>query len=293
MNKKTPFLSILDWQTIVFIAFTIIALILGKYGWIDDGVVLIVVWFCLIPFNLLSFLLKGFNEANWDVKMILVCLLLFNPLLKISFTYYNVFAAVLLVVLGLWALIKTSTPYGRMKMRLSTLLAFNIFLVILPDQTLFEMKYGDHAVFWNEKLSWQDFERRESIYSDIYAATIYSDFDWDYNVVFNVPRMVSVTYMDKQRSYVDPQYTTEEGNLLHHEQIHFNITEGVRRLFEDSIEQIHNLASNDASKVYNYFQRLKDDMQDQYDEESDHGLDFGGQLIWNKRVDSLLQVTNN
>lgn len=79
--------------------------------------------------------------------------------------------------------------------------------------------------------------------------------------------------------------------LLQHERYHFNITEVVARMARKAIAQ--SLKSGHASKedlleIIGRHNLIKNEMQDQYDEETDHSTIEDQQGLWQNKIDSLL-----
>ena len=90
--------------------------------------------------------------------------------------------------------------------------------------------------------------------------------------------------MKESGSWVRPQYNSYEGNLLKHEQLHFDITEWTRREFQDSLNSLVFPQEEIASNIFNYFDKVRSKRQAEYDSVSNHGIDFLGQIHWNKKV---------
>jgi predicted secreted Zn-dependent protease len=95
-----------------------------------------------------------------------------------------------------------------------------------------------------------------------------------------------------EKSWVRPGKLNEE--LLSHEQVHFDIAYLVSREFRDSLlsykfsrgnfkEEIEQLKTKSANEY--------EEMQLQYDEETNHGRKREKQNLWKRKIESALQST--
>ena len=162
--------------------------------------------------------------------------------------------------------------------------------------TLFSFAFTVNPEFneinWNEeyKLTWGDFMGTPKPYSDFVAQTVSvieqsytcnnGNFDFDIKAKFNRERSWTKTYRNFE--------------VLLHEQKHFDLTEIYARKMRQAYLSIDNpckYSMDELGNIYDeYFEELKN-VQDQYDAETDHGLNKQRQRAWNdmiaKRLASL------
>lgn len=80
-------------------------------------------------------------------------------------------------------------------------------------------------------------------------------------------------------------------DVINHEQRHFDITEYMTRCLNQQL-----LGVNDVNVAYKLFYQALDDldtMQKQYDAQTEHYNDKAYQLMWNSKIDSLLNITKS
>jgi len=96
------------------------------------------------------------------------------------------------------------------------------------------------------------------------------------------------TYFYRSKSYVFAQ-DIRNPDLLRHELYHFHITEYFSRLLRRTIVQSRNQITRKTIRNLNWqYYTLEDQMQQQYDEDSDHSYVLQEQRRWEIKVDSLL-----
>lgn len=134
------------------------------------------------------------------------------------------------------------------------------------------------------KLTWDDFKGIPQPFSSYEAAissSIYLEFDSAQN------RYVAYAGQNNIRSWAKRSEPGQEYEL-NHEQYHFNITELHARMLNEYI------LKNPDGNLDLYLLRLGSlkldlaEMQNRYDEETDHSLIFDKQRLWEFRIDSLL-----
>jgi hypothetical protein len=81
--------------------------------------------------------------------------------------------------------------------------------------------------------------------------------------------------------------------VLHHEQLHFDITElYARKLYLDASKLIGNKGNtNQLKQLFKDANTDCNEMQNQYDDESQHGVNEEKQIDWEKRIKQLLENT--
>ena len=81
--------------------------------------------------------------------------------------------------------------------------------------------------------------------------------------------------------------------VLHHEQFHFDITElYARKLYVDASKLIGQRGNtNQLKQLFKDANTECNEMQNQYDEESNHGVNEEKQIEWENRIKQLLENT--
>lgn len=252
-----------------------------------------VAWLIFIPWifaisSVFGFLIKGLSSSTWEFRYILVTILYLVFPQKILFTYYNVFVVIAFLIVTYYLLMKSTFKVSRLKGRLTALLIFNLSLIAVPDTLILKYIKSAENTLCSTKLSWNDFTGHEPDDIGEMDARISSDIFWRYNRLYNYPQVISISIMEKSNSWVRPDSKDEHGNLLDHEQLHFDITEWTRREFQDSVNSMFYPTLSETSSIYEHYKKLRVERQSQYDKESNHGIDFIGQIKWNKAVNSQL-----
>lgn len=150
------------------------------------------------------------------------------------------------------------------------------------------------TVFYNpnRKLSWADFTANPNDRSK-YAAAVFPSFAYEgvsevKNGEINLQLRMKV-FVVKGASWVKP--IARNTYSLNHEQRHFDIVKIVAERFKQKI-QPDNLTLEDYNSIiqYKYIESFREmnRMQEQYDQETKHGLDQDAQQRWNERIDKEL-----
>lgn len=178
-------------------------------------------------------------------------------------------------------------------MRLLQIIIVLIFSASVQAQLLDTLSYKDYKN--HPKLTWKDFlERPESDYTSKFAASVSTglDFKWDYNID-NARQNFS--YNVKAYLYPASSWVFEhkkDSMLLAHEQLHYDITELHARKLRKLISG-YKLGRNirkDLKVIYNTVESARNKMQNTYDQQTMHSKNKEQQLLWEVRVDSLLNV---
>jgi len=101
-------------------------------------------------------------------------------------------------------------------------------------------------------------------------------------------------YFDKSQSWVKP--IGHNDYVLRHEQDHYDITYIGTMHFIQAVRAANITASNYnglLTKLYQESVTSMKDMQDQYDNETDHSLIKDKQEAWNEKIDAELAVLKN
>ena len=161
-----------------------------------------------------------------------------------------------------------------------------ILLVILP--LFFSLLGEENIIEWSSarKLTWADFKGTPDpsstnaalTNSSITLSTEYSNKEIRYIVNCKFNKLLS--WVRVKNDYI-----------LNHEQGHFHIAQPhARLLFKNLNEYKFNskTANDDVNRIYSETMKEHVSMQKQYDLLSNHSLDTAQQVIWDKRIDSML-----
>lgn len=139
---------------------------------------------------------------------------------------------------------------------------------------------------WEEKLTWDDFRGLPPPFQK-WGAAISSNVYLKYDTANK--RFEAFAGQNNQQSWVKNR-TRRSNYALNHEQYHFNITELHSRMMNAYLQQ-----NQDKNEV-EYIGELKtirnalNAMQNEYDAETNHGLNVSEQSRWEYKTDSLLQI---
>jgi hypothetical protein len=97
------------------------------------------------------------------------------------------------------------------------------------------------------------------------------------------------SYFHPARSYVYNR-NLQYDDLLTHELYHFHITEYVARMIRKEI--LTKGVSANSKKIYKKYMTTWNELQGQYDKETNHSYILGKQLDWQNKIDSCLIALN-
>jgi len=171
----------------------------------------------------------------------------------------------------------------------------SLFILIFKFSGFSQAEELKNKIIWEEDrpLTWDDFKGTADAGSKFYALTnsgIYYQVQQESWAQF----AVSVeTFFDPKQSWQKKDQVTD--HLLQHEQLHFNIHELYSRLF---IKSMIEAEFNDEKMVFIrirelYARALQDaqDFSNLYDKETNHSVNKVEQMVWNKKVNALLEET--
>lgn len=235
---------------------------------------------------------ESVNAFTESVAAFLVAVLCLLIMLKVSYIFYNPLQSIGVLVAVVLLLRKSSNRarLGKTSHSLVALAALNSILMLTPDKSLLSLIYLDNdSIAWTPQLNWNDFnvieegERGDVPDSSNFDASVFSNYIYKKNKMFNYPPAIAVVYMIKSKSYVKED-AMDSDILLEHEQGHFNITEKNVRMATDSISKLWGKKEAEIDSVFKYFsmQRFKEDSI--YDAQTNHCLDTLQQAKWTKRL---------
>jgi hypothetical protein len=152
---------------------------------------------------------------------------------------------------------------------------------------------GDNLIPWKleKKLHWDDFKGdppENATNAALTSSTILISFNYS---------SVSLNYditcaFDKNRSWV----RIKNEHILAHEQGHFDITEIHARKLYKSLRLYKfrkSSVSLDINQIYDHVVNDLQQMQSEYDRETDHSRNFAVQKEWQSRISDTLAVYKN
>lgn len=101
-------------------------------------------------------------------------------------------------------------------------------------------------------------------------------------------------FFNKKKSWVKPGKTTTY--ILTHEQRHFDVSYIAANIFIDKVQGASMNSTNYntlISRIYNECIEIMNDMQDDYDEQTNNGQDKLNQEKWNRFIDGKLAIITN
>lgn len=149
----------------------------------------------------------------------------------------------------------------------------------------------EEEIRWSQKsvLSFSDFKGKvpeNTPWAALTASYIYFTYSTSNGSISNIHVYAS---FKKHESWMK----TAREDVLAHEQLHFAITEYfARKLYHDS-QQLRTERGNVAAAASSLFKAINqecDDMQETYDEETDHGIKPESQEKWKKRIEGLMKA---
>ncbi|MGC4037212.1 MAG: DUF922 domain-containing protein [Chitinophagaceae bacterium] len=150
----------------------------------------------------------------------------------------------------------------------------------------------NNLIKWSasRKLKWQDYLAAPDSRSSA-AATTSTQLGFEYHVRDNDLTYTITCYFAKDKSW--GRYKNDY--ILSHEQGHFDIAEIFARRFFKTMKAYHfnaNSYKTDLKNIYSSAMKEKEQFQQQYDNETDYSRNEAKQKEWLKKINSLLEETN-
>lgn len=169
-----------------------------------------------------------------------------------------------------------------MKIKIITILiCLTVLVLILSFDNHLELRKN---VIVYEQLEWDDFDGFPKPFSN-FDAEIHSQIEVSYDSL--IDRYTAFPVMNRNKSWVNSSAKDSE-ELLRHEQYHFNIV----KYFADKLDYIivnekHKYRSSIEFELGHITGEMND-MQVQYDRETEHSIIESVQRKWEYKIDSLL-----
>jgi hypothetical protein len=152
----------------------------------------------------------------------------------------------------------------------------------------------ESGIVWQaeRRLSWDDFQSQADMNEPLHAMTS-TNIEVQAKCYGQLMQFEVKCVFKTQDSW---SKNKQSERLLAHEQMHFDLTEVHARLLRQKLAQTPGLCGSDRSRfgkiVDAYFAGWKKE-QDQYDRESNHGLDQQQQLIWEEIIARRLEALSS
>ncbi|WP_428663790.1 DUF922 domain-containing protein [Runella sp.] len=185
--------------------------------------------------------------------------------------------------------LKGFNKWFAQSVNVSDIFARNVTLILESD-SLPPPSKADTLVYYNPKrpLIWQDFQGAPTVFNR-WAAQVFTSFGFEArSAVKNRTlelRVKTKVWIDKTISWVRPD--SKNDYVLDHEQLHFDVTRLTAERFRRKLQSMTFSVEDFSSEIqYQYleFYRLHSQLQQQYDDETNHGINQGMQAAWAKKV---------
>ena len=141
----------------------------------------------------------------------------------------------------------------------------------------------------NRKLAYADFKGAIPAVTP-WAATTNSKIFFSYETINGkISKLNVYASFDTNRSWMKKKLP----EVLSHEQLHFDITEYYARRFYEEVMKMQD-EKDPKEKLNALFQKINfecDQMQQKYDDETQHGTVADAQTNWKKKVNDLIEST--
>lgn len=167
-----------------------------------------------------------------------------------------------------------------------------LILIALFALPLLSKAQDDEFVEWSpaKRLTWDDYLAKPSSSSDAAAITS-TALGLEYHVRNNALTYKITCKFSKTRSW--GKYKTDY--ILEHEQGHFDITEIFARKLENALREYDfnpKKFKSDLDQIYREIMEKKEELQNQYDVETDYSRNKEKQAEWLKKIQrELLRYT--
>jgi len=146
------------------------------------------------------------------------------------------------------------------------------------------------------KLDWSDFRGEPDKVSDFDSAVNTGiTYQWSYSK--DQGREIELKYEVHSFCYPSLSWVKKgqmSNYLLAHEQLHFDISELHARIMRKKLQDydpgqhVENDVKKDLNKMYKRVERMRINMQQVYDEDTDHSKNKEAQQKWVKKVETLM-----
>lgn len=229
----------------------------------------------------------GTKDKNTKLAFILVSLCFVTIAVKMDYVYHNKLLSLGLLLVTIYFFVKRdfNLPLRRAILSISIL---TLVIILIPDKQI--KSYTYYRLLTNgEQVTWDDFKAKPSRERGN-LARIKSNLLYDISEVYDYPSGIVLSYVEPYESWVKNR--TDEPSfdlLLHHEQVHFYISEYCARSANDSLRTTW--ANEEKTKsIISAFYFKMDSMQSLYDSLTRHGAEVDKQFEWTKDLKKKLDI---
>lgn len=166
-------------------------------------------------------------------------------------------------------------------------------IIFLPEN---DVNDNDTIYYHTRKINWDDFRGKPT--NTRYGAAIFANFAYgaSFQVIdsYIVAKISTKTYMVRGMSWVQPNALSDYA--LAHEQLHFDIAKLITERFKKKIAAMQADLIIDLNSMiqYEYLESYREmnQLQKQYDSDSNHSLYRQGQIDWEMKVKKWLTEKN-
>jgi hypothetical protein len=170
-----------------------------------------------------------------------------------------------------------------------TLASALLTLVVILTASFINVEREKGYIYWDQRsLTWDDFKGAAPS-SSPYVALTHSAIVLNFSGQDN-----TLNFSIESAFYPKKSWKKKNVNeyILKHEQGHFDITEIYARILRKELQEMkfkkYETLGNEVQQVFNKNSKACDDMQDQYDNETDHSKKKEEQYLWDAKIAGML-----
>lgn len=169
------------------------------------------------------------------------------------------------------------------------------FNVIIKDSIITDNE-GDRKIAWSKslKLTWSYFQGKivpDSL--SYFHAVTWTQSAWDNFKVYKDSIVTDIVcYFIIDKSWKSDENISED--LLNHEKRHFDLAEIITRKLRKELLEYISIDAYDSKLYFEYlstvkYRELRKRIANQYDQETNHGMNKKAQKRWDTKIDNLLK----
>ncbi|GAA3509488.1 hypothetical protein GCM10022393_22490 [Aquimarina addita] len=174
---------------------------------------------------------------------------------------------------------------------MSKLFAIILVLVFANHGYVERFSYAEKST-----LEWSDFRGEPNLKSD-FDASVNTGITYQWSISKDYGKIELKYDVDSfcypSLSWVKKGQSTKY--LLVHEQLHFDISELHARIMRKKLQEYRpsNNVRKDLNTMYKRVERMRVNMQEQYDKETEHSKNKESQMKWENKVENLMWYYRN
>lgn len=170
---------------------------------------------------------------------------------------------------------------------MSKFLALFFFLIFTNHGYVERFSYAEKS-----KLEWSDFRGEPKMNSN-FDASVNTGITYQWSIVKEDEENVTLKFEVDSFCYPSLSWVKKgqlTDYLLAHEQLHFDISELHARVMRKKLKEYvpGKNVRKDLNKMYKRVERMRINMQEQYDIETEHSKDRENQKKWKSKVENLM-----